>query len=709
MAETKNLSVPRSRHQSAESSTSCNTEHSDSSSSSDSSVESLPHAPDGGWGWVVVLGAFIISVVCDGCAFSFGVLYTELLDHFGESKSKTSWVGSLFVGVPLICGPLASALVTKFGCRKMTIVAGFVTSAGFILSSFGNSIEMLCITFGLVAGVGMSFCYVTTVVIVAFYFEQKRALATGLAVCGSGIGTFIIAPLTEYLIDEYGWRGTVLILGGVLLNIIVCGALFRPLKFTRAERRRRALEQFDKLSRTISRQSLPSRGRSRYSSEVSHSDSSGEETKDNQIELEQICHSQVQLPTYVNSDQKTEIPQEVLAKFRKNGSNIEQTLQRFFHSLNFTVTDEQIKTAELLTVTSDDQIVFMTQEPQENKLTNGVSNTSNDIHPNRHKQHPHRGHGVWQRKTPVKPSKMVQYLPLYRKDIFYRGNLLKLSGTHYRSSSCPELYISSFDDDEDEDEDDIFEICPLCKILRLSKQVKRVMKTMFDVKILGNPLFLVFAISNFILYFWYDVPYVFMADRATELGISEEKASLIISVIGIVNTFGQVLYGYLGDKNLSLNLLYAVSCILSGVSVLLVPLMQSYWYMCTLAGSFGFFIGSNYALTTVMLVEFLGIDKLTNACGLLMMIQGIANLIGPPVAGWMYDETKSYDATFYAAGAFIIIAGAMLLVIKCLKRVRKWQRMRHYNRDIVVKASSSGRRVHIQEPSCVVVEIESVV
>ena len=47
-----------------------------------------------------------------------------------------------------------------------------------------------------------------------FYFEKKRAIATGLAVCGSGIGTFIFAPLCNYLVEEYTWKGATLILAG---------------------------------------------------------------------------------------------------------------------------------------------------------------------------------------------------------------------------------------------------------------------------------------------------------------------------------------------------------------------------------------------------------------------------------------------------------------------------------------------------------------
>jgi len=71
--------------------------------------------------------------------------------------------------------------------------------------------------------------YLPAIVAVSFYFEQRRSLATGIAVCGSGIGTFIFAPLTNALLEEYSWKGTVLIEAGILLNCILCGMVFRPL------------------------------------------------------------------------------------------------------------------------------------------------------------------------------------------------------------------------------------------------------------------------------------------------------------------------------------------------------------------------------------------------------------------------------------------------------------------------------------------------
>ena len=71
--------------------------------------------------------------------------------------------------------------------------------------------------------------YLPAIVMVGFYFEKRRAFATGVAVCGSGIGGFIFAPLCEMLLRVYGWKGATWIIGGICLNGMVFGALFRPL------------------------------------------------------------------------------------------------------------------------------------------------------------------------------------------------------------------------------------------------------------------------------------------------------------------------------------------------------------------------------------------------------------------------------------------------------------------------------------------------
>lgn len=61
------------------------------------------------------------------------------------------------------------------------------------------------------------------------YFSEKRPLANGLSAAGSPVALCCLSPLGQALQYQYGWRGGFLILGGLLLNCCVCGALMKPL------------------------------------------------------------------------------------------------------------------------------------------------------------------------------------------------------------------------------------------------------------------------------------------------------------------------------------------------------------------------------------------------------------------------------------------------------------------------------------------------
>ena len=66
---------------------------------------------------------------------------------------------------------------------------------------------------------------------------------------------------------------------------------------------------------------------------------------------------------------------------------------------------------------------------------------------------------------------------------------------------------------------------------------------------------------------------------------------------------------------------------------MLVPWYNSYAALAAFTAAYGFFISANYTLTTILLVNLLGMDKLTNAYGIEMLAEGAANLIGPPLSG----------------------------------------------------------------------------
>jgi len=67
-------------------------------------------------------------------------------------------------------------------------------------------------------GFGFGLMYLPAVVSVSIYFEKRRAIALGIAMCGTGAGTFTFGPLGKYLVDQLDWKGAHFVLGKSLIT-----------------------------------------------------------------------------------------------------------------------------------------------------------------------------------------------------------------------------------------------------------------------------------------------------------------------------------------------------------------------------------------------------------------------------------------------------------------------------------------------------------
>lgn len=67
--------------------------------------------PDGGWGWIVVVGSFLVHVLTDGITYSFGVFMPDIVDDFGVSRQTVGWLNSLLVGVTFVSGELSFSFI----------------------------------------------------------------------------------------------------------------------------------------------------------------------------------------------------------------------------------------------------------------------------------------------------------------------------------------------------------------------------------------------------------------------------------------------------------------------------------------------------------------------------------------------------------------------------------------------------------------------
>ena len=505
-----------------------------------SSVETLEEdnpSVDRGWAWVVCFGALVINIIYDGCSYSFGIFFTKFLAYFGDTRSHTAWIGSLFFSVPLLCGPIAANITSRIGYRKSTIIGGLIASIGFSCGAFSNSITILCVTYGLISGFGMSLPYFNSIVVEAVYFKKKRALATGIAESGAGVGTVIFAPLTNYLISVYGWRGALLIVGGIVANIVVCGALFRPLKHAARE----------------------------------------------------IC--------------KTELNESGYSSVGNTGKENDDTLYDLV---------PETKNNACFEVTTDKLIVNDNQYEQINIALNELETShttgSQDVRDGLSLEGEYLIKSDGNEETVVKGKSTNHSLDLALPNARLSRSLLELQEVTKTKARTPDPLTTNN-----------------------GVVIRVVSKYIASTHILTNRGFILFSLSNFVMYFWYDVPYVFLVDKAISLEISDTNATFLISIIGIVHTAGNIFYG--DKERISKTFLYGVSIILCGISVTLMPLFTEYFPLAALAGLFGLFSAANEAMCSIILIQVVGLTNLNQSYGIVMMLQGIANLLGPPAAG----------------------------------------------------------------------------
>ncbi|XP_034754752.1 monocarboxylate transporter 12-B-like [Etheostoma cragini] len=183
--------------------------------------------PEGGWGWMIVAGCFLATICIRAVTRCVSMFFVEFQLHFEKDYLTTAWINSLIDATTMLCAPLGGFLGNRLSCRATVILGGLLSSSGLVLSSFASSLEYLYISLGILPGLGFALSYTPAIAMVGRYFSERKALAYGIAMSGSGIGTFILAPAVQLLIEHYSWRGALLILGGFVSNLCVCGALMR--------------------------------------------------------------------------------------------------------------------------------------------------------------------------------------------------------------------------------------------------------------------------------------------------------------------------------------------------------------------------------------------------------------------------------------------------------------------------------------------------
>jgi MFS family permease len=157
-------------------------------------------------GGLVVLSGFLTLALMYGTLYSFGVFLKPLHDELGFQQKALSGAYSLCFLLSGVLAMLMGQLNDKFGPRVVVSSCALLIGAGWVLSSRAGTLWEFYLYYGVLLGVGISGGITPVLSTVAKCFIARRGVMTGIAVAGVSVGTMLLPPLLNSLLDACGWR-----------------------------------------------------------------------------------------------------------------------------------------------------------------------------------------------------------------------------------------------------------------------------------------------------------------------------------------------------------------------------------------------------------------------------------------------------------------------------------------------------------------------
>ncbi|OLN93199.1 Riboflavin transporter MCH5-like protein 12 [Colletotrichum chlorophyti] len=171
--------------------------------------------PEGGYGWVVVTGCFVVAWWIIGTSYSWGVIQSALIDDGLSTPAVLSFIGSLAAALISALAIVNSRVMRRIGPRKTGLLGITLLGLSELFSSFAvKNVGAMFATSGVIMGLGMSLCFSIVSVMPAQYFSRKRGLANGIVFAGGGLGGAVNSFALDALINRLGaaWAYRVLAL-----------------------------------------------------------------------------------------------------------------------------------------------------------------------------------------------------------------------------------------------------------------------------------------------------------------------------------------------------------------------------------------------------------------------------------------------------------------------------------------------------------------
>jgi len=174
------------------------------------------------YGWYVALacGVGLACGLATVLTYTFGIFVLPLQEEFGWTQTEIFTALFLAVIAITFVAPVFGQLVDRLGARRVILV-GLVLQAALIASFYyqdNNLLAFYARYIGLaILGVGTTHIAFTR--IIALWFDRRRGLALGITLAGVGIGGFVWPILSQWAIENFGWRSAYLVIAATIVTV----------------------------------------------------------------------------------------------------------------------------------------------------------------------------------------------------------------------------------------------------------------------------------------------------------------------------------------------------------------------------------------------------------------------------------------------------------------------------------------------------------
>jgi MFS transporter, OFA family, oxalate/formate antiporter len=180
-------------------------------------------------GWYVVFAAHLLLALIFGAAYSFGAFFSQIQANFDAGRFSVASVFSLTAFIYYTVGVFSGSLADRISTRLVVSAGVVLLALGFFVSSLATgSLHLFIVSFSSLVGLGVGLVYVPTVTAVQRWFVRNRSTASGIALAGTGLGTFIGPNAAGLLMQHFSWESTLQIFAaGIAVAGILAATLVR--------------------------------------------------------------------------------------------------------------------------------------------------------------------------------------------------------------------------------------------------------------------------------------------------------------------------------------------------------------------------------------------------------------------------------------------------------------------------------------------------